>query len=74
MDKLLLLTIKVDPSVASQVSVFSNMPNILKKKYSSTRLIIDATEVFVKQPKLDLLAPPSGIQLTKFFLFVIYIN
>ena len=46
------LQLKQIPLWPPKPLVFSNMPNIFKSKYSSTRVIIDATEVFVEQPKL----------------------
>ena len=32
--------------------IFSNMPEVFKVKYPTTRVIIDATEIFVEQPDL----------------------
>ena len=49
---LLYLQFKQIPLRPSKAIVTSNMPRVFKNKYPSTRVIIDATEVYVEQPAI----------------------
>lgn len=49
---LLHLQFKQIPLLPPKALILSNMPKGFKEKYPSTRVIIDATEVFVEQPAL----------------------
>lgn len=49
---LLYLQFKQVPIWAPKCLIVSNMPDIFKQKYPRTRVIIDATEIFVEQPAL----------------------
>ena len=46
------LQLKQIPLWPPRALVLSNMPNTFKMKYPTTRVIIDATEIFVEQPAL----------------------
>ena len=52
MDKFSVLQVKEIPLWPPRDLVQSNMPIQFKDKYQSTRVIIDATEVYVDQPNL----------------------
>ena len=46
------LQLKQVPLWASKPLIFSNMPNVFKVRYPTTRVIIDATDIFVERPAL----------------------
>ena len=52
LDQFFVFAIQADicTTLATQSSTFQNMPAIFKERYPSTRVIIDATEIFVQQP------------------------
>ena len=52
MDQSSLSPVQTDPIWSSKALIHSNMPKVFKEKYPSTRVIIDATEVYVEKPAL----------------------
>ena len=50
--KFVYLKLKRIPLWPLRALVLSNMPNTFKMQYPTTRVIIDATEIFVEQPAL----------------------
>ena len=49
---LLYVQLKEIPIWPPKALILSNMPKIFKEKYPSTRVIIDATEIYVEKPAL----------------------
>ena len=50
--RILITWLKQIPLWAPRPLILSNMPDVFKARYPTTRVIIDATEIFVKQPAL----------------------
>ena len=53
------LQLKTIPLWPPKEVIRSNMPAAFKEKYPTTRVVIDATEVYIDQPK-----PPEMQQMT----------
>ena len=52
MDRLCVFTFEASSFMGPKPLIFSNMSNVFKVLYPTTRVIIDATEIFVERPAL----------------------